>query len=165
MFVPDPSLIPPDMNAELEKFKHDGQNIVDSFLQTLDEIPPPPILYHYTNDVGLKGILDTGNFWLTDITSLNDPSELIHGFSCALPILHDLVANIHPAGKKFTDNIEGFARTGGVHMAAHYFLSAFSSRGDDLGQWRRKHANLLSLKHDGLSSFTGSRSQLRAMYQ
>jgi hypothetical protein len=136
MAPPDPTLIPSDMNAALDNFRRDAQQIVDSFQRTLDEAPTPPILYHYTNDVGLKGMLESGRLWLTDITSVNDPSELTYAFSRALPILHDLVANTHAAGKHFTDHIAAFAHTGGVHMAAHYFLCAFSSQGDDLGQWR-----------------------------
>jgi hypothetical protein len=30
----------------------------------------PPIVYHYTNDVGLKGIQEVGQLWLTDIFDL-----------------------------------------------------------------------------------------------
>jgi hypothetical protein len=37
---------------------------------------PPHIIYHYTGDVGLRGILETGQLWLTDVYGLNDPSEL-----------------------------------------------------------------------------------------
>jgi len=124
------------MKVELDSFSKDAQAIVDTFLKGLDETPAPPILYHYTSEAGLKGILDSGKLWLTDIFSLNDPSEMTYGFSRALPILNEFVANLHPAGKKFTDNITVFARSGLMRKVAHLFVCSFSSQGDDLGQWR-----------------------------
>lgn len=35
-------------------------------------------LYHYTNDDGLYGILKSGEFWFTETSALNDPSEEIY---------------------------------------------------------------------------------------
>lgn len=96
----------------------------------------PPVLYHYTNDAGLKGILDTGKLWLTSIFDLNYPSELNHGFSRAVEILKTKAANGPRAAQMFPEDIETFGLKGGVQRAAHYFISSFSSRGDDLGQWR-----------------------------
>jgi hypothetical protein len=77
--LPGFDAVPRDMQDALERFNDDAQEIVHSFLATLALQQPPPIIYHYTNDVGLKGILETGQLWLTDIFSLNDPSELTHG--------------------------------------------------------------------------------------
>src|SRR6266446_6681063 len=85
--LPGFDAVPRDMQDALERFNDDAQEIVHSFLATLESQQPPPIVYHYTNDVGLKGILETGQLWLTDIFSLNDPSELKHGFSLASDIL------------------------------------------------------------------------------
>lgn len=133
---PDPSLIPPDMNAELDSFSKDAQDIVDSFLKRLDEPAVPERLYHYTNAAGLKGILESGKLWLSDMTSLNDPSEMVYGFKCALPILREQVATIHRAGKKFTDNITAFAESGLVQKVAHFFVCSFTSQPDNLEQWR-----------------------------
>jgi hypothetical protein len=45
------------------------------------------MIYHYTNSAGLKGILESGNLWFSDIFGLNDPSELRHGLGCAIDIL------------------------------------------------------------------------------
>ena len=49
----------------------------------LDSEPPPSTIYHYTTDQGLRGILENGSLWVTDIFSLNDPSELKHGLQIA----------------------------------------------------------------------------------
>jgi hypothetical protein len=91
--LPGFDLVPRDMQEALEKFNDEAEEIVHSFLGTLESQPPPPLIYHYTNDVGLKGILETGQLWLTDIFSLNDPSELTHGFSVAINALTSKVAN------------------------------------------------------------------------
>src|SRR5215469_18538951 len=64
--LPGFDAVPRDMQDALERFNDDAQEIVYSFLATLELQQPPPIIYHYTNDVGLKGILETGQLWLTD---------------------------------------------------------------------------------------------------
>ncbi|HEY4930886.1 MAG TPA: DUF2971 domain-containing protein [Terriglobales bacterium] len=61
---------------------------------------------------------------------------MVYGFTRALPILREHVANIHRAGQKFTENITAFAESGLVQRVAHLFVCSFSSRPDDLGQWR-----------------------------
>jgi hypothetical protein len=78
------STVPPDMRDTLANPGREAEKIVDAFLITLEAAPPPPILYHYTNDVCLKGILESDKLWLTDILSLIDPSELSHGLSHAV---------------------------------------------------------------------------------
>jgi hypothetical protein len=124
------------MQDALGKFNVEAEQIVHAFLGTLDSLKPPPILYHYTNDVGLRGILETGQLWLTDIFDLNDPSELSHGFSHAIKAMNAMASEGRPESRIFAKNFAAFAEQGAIEKAAHYFLSSFSSRGDDLGQWR-----------------------------
>jgi hypothetical protein len=128
--------VPRDMRDALAKLGHEAEEIVDTFLTTLEAIPPPPILYHYTNDVGLRGILESGRIWLTDILSLNDPSELSHGLSHAITILNGKAANGLPESKLFAADFEEMIRLGKVQKSGDYFICSFSSAGDDLGQWR-----------------------------
>ena len=87
--------IPQDMKDALIKFDAAAEAIVKSFLDTVESQEPPKIIYHYTNDVGLRGILESGQLWLSDIFNLNDPSELSHGFSHAVSDLPD--ARAHPS--------------------------------------------------------------------
>jgi hypothetical protein len=96
---------------------------------------PPDIIYHYTNDVGLRGILETGRLWLSDIFSLNDPSELRHRVSYAVNFLNARAENGPPETKIFAKNVAAFHERG-VERSAHFFVLSFSSDGDDLGQWR-----------------------------
>ncbi|TLG79021.1 DUF2971 domain-containing protein [Methylocystis sp. B8] len=132
----DLDFVPPDMRAKLQKFDHEAGQIIASFVGTIEASPPPSIIYHYTNDVGLRGILETGNIWLTDIFNLNDPSELSYGFSHVVKILNSKAVDGPPPSKLFAQQIEALLVQGGIQAAAHYFVSSFSSTGDDLGQWR-----------------------------
>lgn len=134
--LPGFDAVPRDMQDALERFNEDAAEIVQSFLATLESQPPPPIIYHYTNDVGLKGILETGRLWLTDIFSLNDPSELTHGFSVAINTLTSKLARDSAVGQIFNKNFAAFAQQGAIPKVAHFFMCSFSSSGDDLGQWR-----------------------------
>jgi len=127
--------IPQDMMEALAKFCSTADQIVNSFCKTLESQKPPKIGYHYTNDVGLKGILETGQLWLTDIFNLNDPSELSHGFSHAVNILNDRTANGPPESKQFAREFSNFHQRG-MQEAAHFFVCSFSKDGADLGQWR-----------------------------
>lgn len=127
--------IPQDMQDALTKFDVTAEGIVKSFLETLELQEPPEIIYHYTNDVGLRGILETGQLWLSDIFNLNDPSELSHGFSHAVNILNGKADKGPPESQLFAKDFSAF-HSGGMQQTAHYFVCSFSSDGDDLGQWR-----------------------------
>lgn len=53
----------------------------------MNEKAIPTHLYHYTTDLGLKGIVDSQELWATDTSCLNDTAELWRGrniLSCAL---------------------------------------------------------------------------------
>ncbi len=84
----DPEIIPDDMAAKLAEFNRRAQEIIVGFVAGVEALPPPSVIYHYTDDVGLRGILESGTLWLSDIFNLNDPSELSHGFSHAISILN-----------------------------------------------------------------------------
>ena len=131
-----PVIIPQEVSDALKKFLDEAWAIFQSFAKTVEAQAPPPIIYHYTNDVGLKGILESGQFHLTDIFKLNDPSELLHSFDIALEIL-DAEADNSPL------EIGNIAKTlallklqGGIQKSVNSFILSFSSCGNDLGQWR-----------------------------
>ena len=48
---------------------------------------PPAFFYHYTNDVGVAGIIESGQLRFSNIFVQNDPSELRHGLTIAIDIL------------------------------------------------------------------------------
>ena len=131
----DSDMFPADMRAEISKFDAAADETMKSIGRALDARAPPPIIYHYTNDAGLRGILESGKLWLTDIFNLNDPSELSHGFSHAVSILSNKAADGHRWTKLFAQAFEKFD-TPRLQASAHFFVGSFSSSGDELGQWR-----------------------------
>ena len=134
--IPGFALIPGDMRDALENFSRQAKKILHPFLSSVESQEPPATLYHYTNDVGLRGILETGQLWLTDIFDLNDPSELRHGFSHAIKILNEKSADGILESKTFARNFEAFSQPELIQHVAPLFMCSFSSHGDDLGQWR-----------------------------
>jgi hypothetical protein len=131
-----PMTIPPDMKTELDKFDESSEAAIATFVQKLEAEPPPPMLFHYTDDAGLGGILEHGNIRLTSVSNLNDPAELKHCFSHAVEIINGRAATGPGESKIFAQQFERFLIDGGIEAAAHYFVSCFSAAGDDLGQWR-----------------------------
>jgi len=128
--------MPQDMRDALDKFSKESQEAIEAFLAPMEALEPPPLIYHYTDDTGLRGILETGKFWLSDIFNLNDPSELKHGYSLAITLLKRKAANNSVAVAEFIKILESFGKSGGNIELANYFICSFSSCGNDLGQWR-----------------------------
>ena len=127
--------LPDELQSVIEDHKKASDAICDSFLNELASTPIPPIIYHYTDDHGLKGILETGNLWLTDLFNLNDPSELNHGIRHALDVLKSAAGEGPPEVKIFYDQFTR-ALDGNSESTAHYFVCCFSKTDKDLGQWR-----------------------------
>lgn len=127
-------LVPPDMMDAIAAFQAKAQQVIDSFKATLESYQAPSVVYHYTNDAGLRGILESGRLWLTDIFSLNDPSELRHSLRRAVRNLNEKAADGPPESKLFARDFGSLDE--GLHRTAHFFSCSFSERGDDLGQWR-----------------------------
>jgi hypothetical protein len=128
--------MPDEITAAIGRFHETCEVAIADFAKELDARKPPPIIYHYTDDAGLKGILESGTIRLTSVANLNDPAELKHGFSHAMDILHARVATGPPELEPFSRMFNRFLIDGGIEEAAHYFVSCFSTSGDDLGQWR-----------------------------
>lgn len=133
--MPVADIIPPNARSELQKFDQAAAQIINSFFKTI-EVPWPPTIYHYTNDIGLMGILETGKLWLTNMFNLNDPSELSHSLSHAIDTLNSKAVNGSPESKSFSRAFEAYLRQGEYQKVAHYFICSFSAVGNDLGQWR-----------------------------
>jgi hypothetical protein len=117
-----------------QKSKQIAESLHASVGASVEARGTPKILYHYTDDIGLKGVIESGNLWLTDIFSLNDPTELSHGVPHAVKILKEMVANGPPETKIFAKHFTNFYQDG-LRESAHYFTCSFSDHENDLGQW------------------------------
>ncbi|MDP1699788.1 MAG: DUF2971 domain-containing protein [Aestuariivirga sp.] len=136
MYDPEIEMLPADLKAALLKFEKTGEETIDRFTASVNSFEPPDLLYHYTDDKGLKGVLETGNLWFTDIFNLNDPSEIAHGFRKALELLDRLTRPRMPIHETFLRGFTNFVDKGGLGAAANFFTCSFSLASDDLGQWR-----------------------------
>ena len=110
--------------------------ILQAFVKRVEAKKPPAVVYHYTNDPGLAGIVESGKFWFSDIFALNDPSELRHGLRIAIDLLKSRATDDRAEIATFASMFERFDLDAGIEAAGHFFICCFSADGDDLGQWR-----------------------------
>jgi hypothetical protein len=127
--------LPDELIMALKRFDKEADVIVKSFLTPIDSIPVSNTIYHYTNGIGLKGILGSKIFWFTDAFHLNDPTEIRHGVNKALMVLDEAVDHFSADHQEFIRNFRSFCLSG-PDKVAQYFAFSFSTEPDDLNQWR-----------------------------
>jgi Protein of unknown function (DUF2971) len=128
-------VLPADMANTIREFWASAQTIVNSYHEKLVEQPPPKLIYHYTDDKGLYGILSTGKIRFTDIFRLNDPSELKHGVGQAVNLLKQMAENAPREVQEFSEPLASFLNSN-LEGIANLFVCSFSTADDELGQWR-----------------------------
>ena len=129
------SSIPEKYRIALASLEEKTRECVDDFADAVSHTAIPDRIYHYTNDLGIRGILESKMLWLTDIFDLNDPSELRHGLTHSSNILSRLASTRSPECRVLASIFDEFARTGVVDTG-YYYCCSFSTDGDELGQWR-----------------------------
>lgn len=135
MMGPDPEDdLPRALKVKLVTCQTLVQEPLSAFKSAIEQEPPPPTIYHYTDDNGLVGILQEGLFRLTDVFSLNDPSELRHGIGIASRLIREL-GQRSEVSKSFANSFEIIINYG-IAEIANFFVCCFSKNGDELGQWR-----------------------------
>lgn len=95
--------------------------------------------YHYTDAAGLKGILESGSLWATNIAYLNDPLEVDYSRSFCKEFLRNRMQSEHI--ESFKTLLEGVRRTIAGFPDLLFpdelqFAISFSLDGDLLSQWR-----------------------------
>jgi hypothetical protein len=120
----------------LDGFSLHVEEVVNSFAREIEANPAPETIYHYTDDRGLAGILESGRIRLTEIFGLNDPTELRHGVSPAIRLLRAAARrdDRFEIGQ-FSQNVAAMFHYG-IEEMAQFFVCSFSEAGNDLGQWR-----------------------------
>src|SRR5579863_6528378 len=106
--------LPLDLDDALKAFDEEGEKILRTLTAELDGNRPPPTIYHYTDDKGLRGILEFGTLWFTDIFNLNDPSELRHGLRHAVDMLNARAAGGLPETTTFASMFAALLYQGGL---------------------------------------------------
>src|SRR5262249_45732136 len=92
-------------------------------------------LYHYTDAAGLLGILKSGTLWLSDMKSMSDKRELLHGIDIGRSILRkkSKKPNVHRATQMFSAR---FDEMGDMRENQHLHVVCLAKDGNDLSQWR-----------------------------
>lgn len=96
--------------------------------------PPPPILYHYTRQPGLLGIVQSRSIWATKTQYLNDSKEFRHAFDVARREINELMdAAVTNTQRDFYSRVStDFDRVRDLT----YFVASMSEDRDLLSQWR-----------------------------
>ncbi|CAO3352052.1 DUF2971 domain-containing protein [Azospirillum melinis] len=95
---------------------------------------PPNSLFHYTDAVGLQGIISSKSLWATDIRYLNDSKELSHASEIVLSTIEEKnKQRLSYSQSEFLNQLsERFDHTDSFHI----FTISFSEEKDSLDQWR-----------------------------
>lgn len=119
------------------KPKSDAEKKCDIWLERIISSTPdktPDTIYHYSNAPSLLKILGGGKMYATDHRFLNDKSEFSHGIEKSKKIMLLNERNTKDKGfKDFLSNVKEYVDT---PSEARIFVISFSSRKDDLSQWR-----------------------------
>ncbi|WP_119389881.1 DUF2971 domain-containing protein [Taklimakanibacter lacteus] len=130
-----------DNKGKLDEHTAEELKVLDTSLAQMRERHFPRIatkdlqavVYHYTNDEGLKGILQSSQLWFTSIFNLNDPSELTRGMQAGQDLL---IGALGHRGSKIRKFIEDRPLDAAYLKSTRFFTCSFSTDSDELGQWR-----------------------------
>lgn len=105
------------------------------FFTELESESPPNVLYHYTTQEGLLGILDSREIWLTHTQYLNDRREYLHAIDLVRKRLKMLQQS---AGQDVATSEALVAMTDGLNGVEGHCVCVFSlsKNQDSLSQWR-----------------------------
>lgn len=129
-----PTPLPPAIIAAMTTCAQKQDALLNQLAAQSNKLPIPPIIYQYTDATGLRGILDSGKIWLSDIFYMNDPSELRHGIGLGVDELRKAAATTPLLGL-FASTFDEFRETG-LEKIGTFMIACFSGTSEDLGQWR-----------------------------
>jgi hypothetical protein len=93
---------------------------------------PPEILYHYTNQQGLIGIISNGELWASKIRYMNDSSEYVNALSRIKHILEQRNTPGNENARLFDAILDDLNNMENIHI----FSCCFTENGNILSQWR-----------------------------
>lgn len=106
--------------------------------KTSSNTKTPTDLTHYTDLAGLKGIIESGELWLSHAAFLNDPQELEHGVDQTRKVLHNLLDDnvVEPPSKARKKLIKAIEADIEYFERPAAYIACFCQRPDILSQWR-----------------------------
>jgi hypothetical protein len=105
-----------------------------TLLERIKTNPPPPVLFHYTTQVGVLGILENNCLWATEARYLNDSSEYSYGLDLITEVLRErsLAATCQDERHRFDDILGTMPTVKPMNVC----VASLSEEGDLLSQWR-----------------------------
>src|SRR6267154_2871182 len=109
-------------------FKHE---ILNSLLSET----PPALLYHYTDQNGLLGIIKNREIWATHHQCLNDTQEFLHAKDLIRNEIDNRRKTANPDSLSLLQTMRS-ALDGPGNEDVNLYVASFSEDGDSLPQWR-----------------------------
>jgi hypothetical protein len=108
---------------------------VTSQYQTI-ALPAPQTIWHYTSGSSLISIIQSGQLWSTQLSCVNDQTELIYAIELFREAIEEYVAGggLSSDDEYLYEMIK--SRLSGDNAASEWFITCFSDSPDDLSQWR-----------------------------
>ncbi|TAN65498.1 MAG: DUF2971 domain-containing protein [Methylobacter sp.] len=91
-------------------------------------------IFHYTDLLGLIGILSNRGFWLSDARYLNDAEELHNGANLTVELIQRLL--VKKCYASFKEVLEGTLEKLNKTSFDHHYICSFSMVADTLEHWR-----------------------------
>ncbi len=104
------------------------------YIKTILKEEPKTTIYHYTNQKGLLGIVDTKTIWATNIHYLNDAAEFSYALKLARYVLQENKENLKKKIEK--EIITAIENSLFTIEKISICVCSFSEKGDLLSQWR-----------------------------
>jgi Protein of unknown function (DUF2971) len=100
------------------------------------------ILWHYTTGTGLLGIIESGTLFSTQVSCLNDSTEVRYGSNLLRSAYLELFRERSIESPQAKELLQRYETTtvedpsAPIHAPSYWFVTCFSRNGDDLSQWR-----------------------------
>jgi hypothetical protein len=123
-------------DSELDKFKSEIGNLIANDLKVAgDAAPPTETIYHYTDVKSALSIIESGHFWFTERSHLNDTLELQYGLRIGFELFEKAVREAGSGvPQQAAEHLRGEVELGLIEYG--YWVASFSLVDDDLAQWR-----------------------------
>ena len=132
-----PNAIPEDLRSRISIFDNQVNLLIQEFITDLESQGAPPALFHYTNERGLCGIIQSGQLWCSDIFRQNDENELRHGIKVALDALRGRAATEKHTFSGFAHDLVGLNDVHPLERVAHYYICSLTGQDDNQYQWEK----------------------------
>ena len=112
-----------------------GLKVESHVLNAILDEAPPRLLYHYTDQKGLLGIIETKDIWATHYQCLNDTQEFLYAKELVRKEL-EMRASTARGKERSLLEVMSSALNGPGNEDVNLYVASFSEEPDSLPQWR-----------------------------